>query len=98
MQPERLVRIQSVEVLKGFWVRLGFTDGSRKEIDLKPYLHGPAFESIRNDPLVFASVRVDRRMGTVVWDNGADIDPDVLYYGLQPAWMQAEPELSQLEK
>jgi len=23
---------------------------------------------------------------------------DVLYYGLQPAWMQAEPELSQLEK
>ena len=89
MEAERLVRIQSVEVLEGFWVRLGFTDGTRREIDLEPYLHGSIFESIRKDPLAFGSVRVDRRMGTVVWDNGADIDPDVLYYGLQPAWMQA---------
>lgn len=90
MDSERLVRIRSVETTKGFWVRLGFTDGSFKEVNLEPYLHGPIFEIQRKDPQAFASVKVDRRMGTIVWDNGADIDPDVLYYGLKPAWMETE--------
>jgi hypothetical protein len=77
-------------MLNGFRVRLGFTDGTRKEIDLEPYLHGPIFESIRTDRSVFRSVRVDKRMGTLVWDNGADIDPDVLCYSLKPAWMEGD--------
>lgn len=85
-----MVRIRSVESLEKFRVRLEFTDGTQKEVDLEPYLHGPIFEPIRNDPLVFRSVRVDRQLGTIVWDNGADIDPDVLYKGLTPAWMERE--------
>ncbi|MBI5649878.1 MAG: DUF2442 domain-containing protein [Chloroflexi bacterium] len=91
---EQLVRIQSVQVIQGFHVRLAFTDGTSKEIDLEMYLRGPIFEPIRNDPLMFRSVRVDKRMGTIVWDNGADIDPDVLYYGLKPAWMETEQALA----
>jgi len=92
MKFERLVRIKSVEVLKDFWVRLEFTDGTQRDIDLEPYLRGPIFEPIRNNPMMFRSVKVDKRMGTIVWDNRADIDPDVLYHGLKPAWMEMEPE------
>jgi len=92
MKLARLVRIKSVEVLNDFWVRLEFTDGTQRDIDLEPYLHGPIFEPIRNNPLLFRSVKVDKRMGTIVWDNRADIDPDVLYHGLKPAWMEMEQE------
>jgi len=90
MESEKMVRIRFVEVLNNYWVRLGFTDGTQKEINLEPYLRGPIFEPIRNDPVIFRSVKVDPRMGTIVWDNGADIDPDVLYLGLKPAWMEEE--------
>jgi hypothetical protein len=82
----RLVRVRAVEPLEGFKVRLEFEDGTQKEIDLEPYLHGPIFEPIRSDPAVFRSVKVEG--GTIAWDIGADIDPDVLYYDLKPAWME----------
>lgn len=59
-------------------------------VDIEPYLRGPIFEPIRNDPIIFRSVKVDPRMGTIVWDNGADIDLDVLYLGLKPVWMEEE--------
>jgi len=31
------------------------------------------------DPAIFAQVRIHAELGTVVWPNGADLDPDVLY-------------------
>ncbi len=85
---QRLVRVRSVEPLAGFHVRLSFEDGTQREVDLECYLHGPIFGAIRRDPAVFRSVRVDH--GVVAWPNGADIDPDVLYYGLKPVWMERE--------
>jgi hypothetical protein len=39
------------------------------------------FEAIRTDPAVFCSMTVTG--GVISWPNGADIDPDVLYYGLR---------------
>ena len=84
-----LVRIQAVEPLELFKVRLTFQDGTSKEIDLDPYLHGPIFEPIRHAPEVFRAVRVVG--STIGLESGADIDPDVLYYDLTPASLE-QPE------
>ena len=88
----RLVRLKNVEPLEDFKVRIGFEDGTQNDIDLEPYLHGPIFEPIRSDPTVFRSMKIEG--GTIAWNNGADIDPDVLYYGLTPAWAEAEQQLA----
>lgn len=79
------VDVISVHPLGGFVVELGFDDGAVKRIDLSPFLRGPVFEPILRDDALFRAVRVDPELGTIVWPNGADIDPLVLRYGLQPA-------------
>ncbi len=85
-----LIRIRAVTPLQDFRVRVEFTDGTTREIDLDPYLRGPVFEPLRADPSAFRAVKVDARMKTLVWDNGADIDPDLLRHNLTPAWMEEE--------
>jgi len=85
-QPGKLVRVRTVKPLQGFQVHVEFEDGTSRVIDLEPFLWGPIFEPIRNDPTQFRAVKVEG--GTIAWDNGADIDPDVLYYNLKPAWME----------
>jgi hypothetical protein len=67
-------------------VLVTFDNGTQREIDLEPYLRGPVFEPMRNVPAKFRAMKIEG--GTIVWDNGADIDPDVLYYNLKPAWME----------
>jgi len=80
------IRVRTVQPLGGFTVLVVFEDGSQREIDLEPYLHGPIFEQVCNNPSVFSTMKIEG--GTIAWDNGADIDPDVLYYKLRPAWME----------
>ena len=83
-----LVRVQSVEPRQGFIVNVHFTDGSQREINLAPYLQGPVFKAIRNDPALFRALGVEE--GAIAWPNGADIDPDVLYCDLTPAWADSD--------
>ena len=55
-----------------------FEDGSEKYVDLGPHLDGEIFEPLK-DVEYFKTVRVDRELDTVVWNNGADFSPDFLY-------------------
>jgi hypothetical protein len=73
-----LARVTSVEPLEGFRLRLTFTDGLVREVDLSHDLWGQMAEPLQ-DPDYFRQVRVDPELGTVVWPNGYDLDPDVLH-------------------
>jgi hypothetical protein len=76
-EPTRL-RVKTVEPVRGYVLRLTFSDGTTRDVDLEPDLWGPVFEPLR-DPELFRQVAVDSKLGTIVWPNGADMDPDVLH-------------------
>ncbi len=44
------------------------------------------FEPLRRAPAKFRAMKIEG--GTIAWKSGADIDPDVLYYNLKPAWSE----------
>jgi len=73
-------RIASVRVVEAYRIELTFTDGSVGQVDLAPSIvgRGGVFEAL-NDPSVFGQVRVDHESGTIIFPNGVDLDPDVLY-------------------
>lgn len=73
-------RVVAVRVRSPYVVELTFTDGSRGDVDLAPWIgsRGGVFVALQ-DPAVFAQVTVDREAGTIAWPNGVDLDPDVLY-------------------
>ena len=73
-----ILRIVELELCGTYCLRLTFNDGTRKAVDVRPLLHGPVFEPLR-DPAFFARVALDPVCGTVVWPNGADIAPEALY-------------------
>jgi hypothetical protein len=83
-----MIRVAHVAPLEGYWLRVRFTDGVQRDIDVERYLRGPVFESVRRDRAVFEAVAVDPGLGVVVWPNGADTDTAVLYGSYEPAWAE----------
>jgi hypothetical protein len=79
-----VVTVTSVEVLGHYRLRLAFSDGSQRDVDLTGTLHGPVFEPLA-EPEFFTQVRVDEERGTVAWPNGAYLDPLVLHGDVEPA-------------
>ena len=72
-------------------MRLTFSDGTRKRMNLLPLLDGPIFGPLR-DPVYFARVVIDPVAGTVVWPNEADFAPEALYE------LQAEVDMGLFRK
>ncbi|MGH7749834.1 MAG: DUF2442 domain-containing protein [Candidatus Dormibacteria bacterium] len=73
-----LYDVIDVQVVGDHQLRLTFEDGTVGDVDLSRQEWRGVFEPLA-DPAYFAQVRVDREGGTVVWPNGADMAPEVLY-------------------
>ncbi|PYQ27616.1 MAG: DUF2442 domain-containing protein [Acidobacteria bacterium] len=70
-----LVRVVSAEYVKGYQLRVRFSDGEEKVVDFTRWIRGEMFKLLANK-------RQFKRFfiagGTVCWPNGADIAPETL--------------------
>ena len=73
-----MIRVTDVKLVRDFVVWVRFNDGFEGEVDLFGELDGPIFEPLK-DPKVFALVRLDPDVHTLVWPNGADLVPEFLH-------------------
>lgn len=71
-----MLRIVDVDYIKDYVLRLKFSDGVTKNVDLKPYLTGEVFGELL-DRVKF--VQYGLTPVTIEWANGADLAPEFLY-------------------
>jgi len=91
-----ILRILEAKVCGRYSLRLTFNDGTTKQVNVRPLLHGPIFEPLR-DPSNFSDVALDPICGTVVWPNGADFAPEALYALEAEAPSESDSEISNAE-
>ena len=73
------IHIENVQYLEDYKIELKFNDDRKGIVDLKDELYGDMFEPLK-DKAIFSKVRVDKDLETIVWENGADLAPEFLYY------------------
>ena len=73
-------RVRQVHHCSEYRLELSFTDGTTGEFDFKERVvgRGGVFGPLE-DVAFFRQVQVDSEAGTIVWPNGVDLCPDVLY-------------------
>src|SRR5690349_4222031 len=73
-------RIKSAKHLNGYKLELAFTDDTVATVDFQSRIagRGGVFAPLQSVDY-FKQVGVDQEAGTVVWPNGVDFCPDVLY-------------------
>jgi hypothetical protein len=75
-----LPRVTAVRHLKDYELDVFFSDGTRAALDFRARVvgRGGVFKPLENVD-IFSKVTVDVEGGTLVWPNGVDFCPDVLY-------------------
>lgn len=72
--------VKSVQYVRDYELELAFTDGVSGRIDFARWIvgRGGVFKPLENKSY-FAQVTVNPDIGTIVWPNNVDFDPEVLY-------------------
>lgn len=75
-----MMDVTSVKALPDRRLELHFADHTHGQVSIDGIVgrYDGIFSKLLN-PEFFEQVRVDPELGTVVWPNGADLCPDVLY-------------------
>ena len=76
------LHVKEARYLYDYVVWLRSNDGAEGEIDLQSELDGEAFSPL-GDKRRFRQFRVDPELGTIVWENGADLAPEFLYENMK---------------
>lgn len=84
--------IVEVRHLGGYRLQVRFEDGVTGELDLGATLQFRGVFAPLKDVAEFAKVRVNPEFGTIVWPNGADLDPDVLYAAITGQPIELAPQ------
>jgi hypothetical protein len=72
------LHVESVSHIDDYRLRIGFSDGAVKEVDLADELRGEIFEPLK-DLEFFLKLTVNPDTRTIEWPNGADFAPEFLY-------------------
>jgi hypothetical protein len=71
--------IISVNPLEGYQLHIQFEDETQGIIDISQLIEFTGIFTSLQDLNYFQQVKVHPEWGTIYWENGADLDPDVLY-------------------
>ncbi len=83
---------KSFRITAPYTIEIEFEDGVRRTINFLPLLKGEVYGPLKNLDF-FNRVKLDTEAKTIVWPNGADFDPALLYH-----WEQHVEELTQRAK
>ena len=78
------IDVIDVKVLEDYKVKLQFEDGSVGVVDISKVVPFEGIFEPLNDKHFFDQVSVNPDIGTICWENGADLSPTYLRAKIQP--------------
>ena len=71
--------ISSVQPLENYQLHIKFEDNQEGVVDISQLIEFTGIFAPLQDLTYFNQVKLNPEWGTIYWENGADLDPDVLY-------------------
>ncbi len=67
------------KVVRDYILYLRFENGKEGTIDISQVIPFSGIFEKLSDPIYFSQVQINKELGTIVWENGADLSPKFLY-------------------